>query len=140
MVAVAGTSIPGFVETRVTTVGAEAALVNVTVQVPEAPGKIVSGVQVSVVSPPGNTSATAAVRETDASDAVTTAFCATVNGPAVAAKVTVVAFDGTPTESGSARSSVLLRIDNAVPPAGAVLVRVAVHLVCAIGINVPGAH
>jgi hypothetical protein len=127
-VTVVGTWRPAFVDNNETAVALDTALANVIVQVPVAPGKTVEGVQESVDNPPGNTSETVADRKPPASVPITTAVCATVNGPAVAENVAVVAFAGTVTPAGVVRSAALLLSVTMVPPAGAVRASVTVQV------------
>jgi hypothetical protein len=128
------------VEVNITVTGLAGELVSVTAQVPAAPGQISVGVQDSLSSSPGNASASAAERDVPPIEAVTAAVCGLVNEPLRAVNGAVDAFAGTSTEPGTVSPAALLLSITLLPPYGAFLVNVTVHVVDESGGREDAAH
>jgi len=101
------------------------------VQVLVAPEDRLVGLQVSEEGATGASRSSIALRETPLSVVVTEAVRLVAIVPAVAMKVAGIAPAATVTEAGTVSSALLLDKETAVPPAGAMLFRVTVHVLVA---------
>jgi hypothetical protein len=139
MVMESGTEKPGRLLESVTRRLAEASMVNVTVQVVEPGVGIDEGEQLRLLRVAGGRTVRAADWLTPWAEAVTVTACCEATVPAVAAKLAVVAPEGTVMEAGTGKAVVLLELRATTKPlAAAGLLSVTVQVVEAPAVRVEG--
>ncbi|HUI58056.1 MAG TPA: hypothetical protein VLY04_23945 [Bryobacteraceae bacterium] len=117
-----------------------AAWFSVTVQVLEALGPRLAGLQASAVTVVGAVKLIVALCELLPKVALTVADCAVVKVPVVALKVAEVAPAATVTDAGTVNAVLLLDNATALPPAGAAWFSVTVQVLEALGPTLAGLH